>query len=143
MSRWVSPRLDPPVARCLTPPPGSSPLPRVLACCRFEFGLRLLRVAGLGPGTPEAVELLPAESLPEPPSGRFNAYANSYHFLPAKRRLFVRRQRFESSGGFMMALVHAIAHVKVRLRCERGGGATPAAHTPVVLTLASPAAFVP
>lgn len=78
----------------------------------MEFGQRLLTVAGLGTDSANAVQLLPADALPEPPKDRHNAYGNSYYYLPAKRRLFVRRQRFDNSGSFMMAVIHAIAHIK-------------------------------
>lgn len=91
---------------------------RVCCCCcrrcdcSLEFGQRLLTVAGLGTDSANAVQLLPADALPEPPKDRHNAYGNSYYYLPAKRRLFVRRQRFDNSGSFMMAVIHAIAHIK-------------------------------
>jgi len=38
---------------------------------------------------------------------------NSFFYQRAKKILFVRRERMENIGGFVMVILHSMAHIKI------------------------------
>jgi hypothetical protein len=57
------------------------------------------------------VALLLADSLPAPPAHLKSPFRFSFHYDANARELFVRKQRAEDAGEFVLVLAHALAHV--------------------------------
>ena len=62
-------------------------------------------------GTPD-ITLLLASNLP-PNNYTNNCFRHSFFYQHAKKILFVRRERIESVGDFILVLVHCLAHIQV------------------------------
>ena len=62
-------------------------------------------------GTPD-VTLLLASTLP-PNNYDKNMFRRSFFYQHAKKILFVRQERLESVGEFLLVLAHCLAHIKV------------------------------
>ena len=77
----------------------------------YRFGVFIIRVLNKTIHTPE-VSLLLAESLPQNNYER-NAFRNSFYYEHAKKILFIRRERMESIGDFVVVILHCLSHVKV------------------------------
>lgn len=60
------------------------------------------------------VTLLLAEKLPPNPQLARNAYRNSFYFDPNNRILYMRSERLETVGEFLLVLIHCLAHLKVQ-----------------------------
>lgn len=60
------------------------------------------------------VTLLLAEKLPPNPQLTRNAYRNSFYFDPNNRILYMRSERLETVGEFVLVLIHCLAHLKVQ-----------------------------
>lgn len=60
------------------------------------------------------VTLLLAEKLPPNPQLARNAYRNSFYFDPNNRILYMRSERLEMVGEFVLVLIHCLAHLKVQ-----------------------------
>ena len=78
----------------------------------YRFGLFLTRLLKDRCGFPKITVLL-ADSLPQN-NYQQNAYRHSYYFDPEKMLLFIRKERTESVGEFMIVIVHALAHVHIK-----------------------------
>ncbi|KAJ3590432.1 hypothetical protein NHX12_008383 [Muraenolepis orangiensis] len=77
----------------------------------YQHGLLLLRSLHTLQLTPD-VSLHIAAGLPH--NNYFgNAFRNSFFYHEAEERLFVRRQRLQSVGGFSLLLLHCLSHVAV------------------------------
>lgn len=59
------------------------------------------------------VTLLLAEKLPPNPQLTRNAYRNSFYFDSNNRILYMRSERLETVGEFVLVLIHCLAHLKV------------------------------
>ncbi|XP_070551209.1 uncharacterized protein [Ptychodera flava] len=77
----------------------------------YRFGVFLLRMLRHLVRTPE-VTLLLASNLP-PNNYDRNMFRNSFFYQHAQNILFVRQERLESVGEFIMVVLHCIAHIKV------------------------------
>ncbi|GFO26753.1 cytadherence high molecular weight protein 2 [Plakobranchus ocellatus] len=76
----------------------------------YRFGVFLTRLLHQTIDTPE-VTLLLASNLP-PNNYSKNAFRNSIFYEHAKKILFIRRERMDSIGEFVMVIVHSLAHIK-------------------------------
>lgn len=76
----------------------------------YRFGVFIIRMLHQAIGTPE-VSLLLASNLPKNNYDR-NAFRNSVHFEHARKILFVRRERMDSIGEFVVVILHSLAHIK-------------------------------
>ncbi|CAL8351040.1 unnamed protein product [Lota lota] len=77
----------------------------------YQHGLFLLKLLHTLKLTP-AISLQVAASLPHNNYAN-NAFRNSFFYQDAEERLFVRRQRLQSVGGFSLLLLHCMSHVSV------------------------------
>ena len=78
----------------------------------YQFGNFIVRLLSQEAyGFPRVAVLL-AANLP-PNNYRRNAFRNSYRYQHKDGILFVRRERMENVGGFVLVVMHALAHVKV------------------------------
>lgn len=59
------------------------------------------------------ISILLAEKLPPNAQLTRNAYRNSFFFDANNKILYMRRDRLESVGDFILVLVHTLAHIKV------------------------------
>ena len=59
------------------------------------------------------INILLAEKLPPNTQLTRNAYRNSFFFDANNKILYMRRDRLESVGDFILVLVHTLAHIKV------------------------------
>ena len=75
----------------------------------YRFGVFVIRLLHKTIGTPE-VTLLLANNLP---SNNYtnNCFRHSFFYERARRILFVRRERMESIGDFILVIVHTLAHI--------------------------------
>ena len=62
-------------------------------------------------GTPD-VTLLLASNLP-PNNYERNAFRNSVFYEHAKKILFVRKERIDSIGEFVVLILHAMSHINI------------------------------
>lgn len=76
----------------------------------YRFGVFVTRLLHETIGTPE-VSLLLATNLP-PNNYEHNAFRNSVFYEHAKKILFVRRERMDSIGEFVVVILHSLAHIK-------------------------------
>jgi len=60
--------------------------------------------------SPVPVSLLLADALPSNPHTK-TAFRNSFYYDPEQRVLFVRRERLQDVGDFMLLLLHTLAHI--------------------------------
>ena len=58
------------------------------------------------------VTLLLADKLPPNPQLAGNAYRNSFYFDSNNRILYMRKERLENVGEFVLVLIHCLAHLK-------------------------------
>jgi hypothetical protein len=82
---------------------------------RFRFAQRALELMDMGPGSSDPanqVTIVPATALPAN-DNTHNAFRNSFHWDPTTRSLYVRVERMENVGEFVMVLMHSLAHIKV------------------------------
>lgn len=77
----------------------------------YRFGVFLTRLLRHSMGTPE-VTLLLAASLPQNNYDK-NMFRHSFFYQHAKKILFVRKERLESVGEFVMVVAHCLAHIKI------------------------------
>ena len=59
------------------------------------------------------VDILLADKLPPNPHLGQNAYRNSFHYDSNNRILYLRRDRLENAGEFILVLVHTLSHIQV------------------------------
>ncbi|KAG7238714.1 hypothetical protein INR49_031230 [Caranx melampygus] len=78
----------------------------------YQHGLFLMHMLHDMNLTP-AISLQIAASLPNN-NYLNNAFRNSFFYQEAEERLFVRRQRLHSVGGFSLLLLHCLSHVKIK-----------------------------
>ena len=76
----------------------------------YRFGVFIVRLLKETIGTPN-VTLLLASSLPQNDYDR-NMYRRSFFYQRAMNILFIRRERLESVGEFVMLIMHCLAHIK-------------------------------
>jgi hypothetical protein len=92
----------------------------------YRFGVALIKIfsdmqsskAGKE-GSVKPVRLLLATSLPRNPHQSV-AYRNSFHYTAHDHTLFIRRERLEEVGEFVLVLLHSLAHVAA---AEKAGDA--------------------
>ncbi|EDV28435.1 uncharacterized protein TRIADDRAFT_51343 [Trichoplax adhaerens] len=77
----------------------------------YRFGLFVVKMLRQCAKFPE-VTMLVASNLPSHKYDR-NAFRNSYHYDRKRNILFIRNERLESVGDFIVVIMHALAHVKV------------------------------
>lgn len=77
----------------------------------YRFGVFIIRLLNKTIGTPE-VTLLLASNLP-PNNYQNNAFRNSIFYEHKRKILFVRQERLESIGEFVMVLLHSLSHLKI------------------------------
>ncbi|CAH1270801.1 Hypp4442 [Branchiostoma lanceolatum] len=77
----------------------------------YRFGVFITQLLSRHLGSPE-VTLLLASNLP-PNDYERNAFRHSFLFQHAKKILFIRKERMESVGEFVVVLLHCLAHIKV------------------------------
>ncbi|XP_062603182.1 uncharacterized protein LOC134264959 [Saccostrea cucullata] len=76
----------------------------------YRFGVFVTRLLHQTIGTPE-VSLLLATNLP-PNNYKRNAFRNSVFYEHSRKILFVRRERMDSIGEFVVVILHSLAHIK-------------------------------
>ena len=77
----------------------------------YKFGCFIIKmVSSSCDHTP--VTLLLADKVPANPILIRNAYRNSYHYDDLNRILYMRKERMEKVGDFVLVLVHALCHIK-------------------------------
>ncbi|XP_078608959.1 uncharacterized protein LOC144880579 isoform X5 [Branchiostoma floridae x Branchiostoma japonicum] len=77
----------------------------------YRFGVFITQLLSRHLGSPE-VTLLLASNLP-PNDYERNAFRHSFMYQSAKKILFIRKERMESVGEFVVVLLHCLAHIKV------------------------------
>jgi len=77
----------------------------------YRYGVFIIRLLNQAIQTPD-VTLLLASNLPTNNYEK-NAFRKSFFYERARRVLFVRRERLESIGDFVLVLLHCLAHIKV------------------------------
>lgn len=77
----------------------------------YHFGVFVIQMLKQTVGTPD-VTLLLASNLP-PNSYNNNCFRHSFFYQHTKKILFVRLERTESVGDFILVLVHCLAHIQV------------------------------
>jgi len=77
----------------------------------YRFGVFVIRLLHQQIGTPD-VTLLLASNLP-PNNYDRNAFRNSVFYEYSKNLLFVRRERMDSIGEFVVLILHAVSHIHV------------------------------
>lgn len=77
----------------------------------YRFGVFITQLLQDIMDVPE-VTLLVASSLP-PNNYSKNAFRNSFFYERSRRILFVRQERMDSVGDFVVLLMHCLAHIKV------------------------------
>lgn len=75
----------------------------------YQFGSFVIRLLHETVNTPQ-VTLLLASNLP-PNDYDHNCFRNSFFYEHARKILFVRRERLESIGDFIVLIVHCVAHI--------------------------------
>ncbi|KAH3750553.1 hypothetical protein DPMN_185080 [Dreissena polymorpha] len=76
----------------------------------YRFGVFVIKLLHEQIGTPETTLLL-ASNLP-PNNYERNAFRNSIYYEHARNILFVRKERIDSIGEFVVLILHSMAHVK-------------------------------
>ncbi len=76
----------------------------------YRFGVFLIRFLRRSMNTPD-VTLLLASALP-PNNYEKNMFRRSFFYQHAKKILFIRQERLESVGEFLLVIAHCMAHVK-------------------------------
>ena len=79
----------------------------------YQFGNFVMRMLSQDEYRFPKVTLLLASNLP-PNNYSKNAFRNSYRYQRKEKILFVRQERMEHVGGFVLVVIHALAHIKVR-----------------------------
>ncbi|XP_013391352.1 uncharacterized protein LOC106159584 [Lingula anatina] len=77
----------------------------------YRFGVFINRMLHQLVDAPD-VTLLLASNLP-PNNYEFNAFRNSFFYEHARKILFIRAERLESVGDFIVVILHCLAHIKV------------------------------
>lgn len=77
----------------------------------YRYGVFVIRLLHQSIGTPD-VSLLLASNLPPNNYGK-NAFRNSVFYENGRRIIFVRRERMDSIGEFVVVILHTLAHIKV------------------------------
>ena len=77
----------------------------------YRYGVFVIRLLNQNIGTPD-VSLLLASNLP-PNNYDKNAFRNSVFYEHRRKIMFVRRERMESIGEFVVVILHTLAHIKV------------------------------
>ena len=77
----------------------------------YRFGVFVTQMLRKTMDTPE-VTLLLASNLPSNNYER-NAFRNSFFYEHARRVLFVRQERMQGVGDFLVVIMHCLAHIKV------------------------------
>lgn len=77
----------------------------------YRFGVFIIRLLHETMQTPE-VTLLLASNLPANNYKR-NPFRNSVFYENKRKVLFVRKERMDSIGDFVLVIVHSLAHIKV------------------------------
>ncbi|RMB91997.1 hypothetical protein DUI87_31526 [Hirundo rustica rustica] len=75
----------------------------------FHYGLSVLQFLTFHIKAPE-ITLGVASSLPQSPAPG-NAFRNSFFYQNSKKKLFILRDCLGSGGGFLLVLVHCLAHI--------------------------------
>ena len=78
----------------------------------YRFGVFVIRLLHRTIGSPE-VTLLLASNLP-PNDYERNCFRHSFFFEHARGILFIRRERLESIGDFVLLIVHCMAHLAAK-----------------------------
>ncbi|XP_071958404.1 uncharacterized protein [Antedon mediterranea] len=78
----------------------------------YKFGVFISKLVATNCGH-QPVTLLLAEKIPNNPNLTKNAYRNSYHFDDVNQILYMRLNRLDFVGDFVLVLVHALAHIKI------------------------------
>ena len=78
----------------------------------YQFGNFVMRMLAQKEYRFPKVTLLLASNLP-PNNYSKNAFRNSYRYGHKEKILFVRQERMEHVGGFILAVIHALAHIKI------------------------------
>ena len=77
----------------------------------YRFGVFIVRLLHQTLRTPD-ISLLLATNLPTNNYDR-NAFRNSVFYEHAKKVLFIRKERMDSIGEFVVVILHSLAHIKV------------------------------
>ena len=77
----------------------------------YRFGVFTTQLLQEVMDVPE-VTLLVASSLPANNYSK-NAFRNSFFYERSRRILFVRQERMDSVGDFIVLIMHCLAHIKV------------------------------
>ena len=77
----------------------------------YRFGVFVTQMLRNVMQAPE-VTLLLASNLP-PNNYECNAFRNSFFYEHARKILFVRQERMQSVGDFIVVIMHCLAHIKV------------------------------
>ena len=77
----------------------------------YQFGVFITKLLQSSLEVPE-VNLLLASDLP-PNNYCKNAFRNSFHYEHARKMLYIRQERMDSVGDFIVLLIHCLAHIKV------------------------------
>ena len=82
----------------------------------YRFGVFITQILQEIMGAPE-ITLLIASSLP---SNNYtnNAFRNSFFYERSRKILFVRKERMDSVGDFVVLIMHCLAHIKVDDLCD-------------------------
>ena len=76
----------------------------------YRYGVFITQLLQQSLDVPE-VTLLLASSLP-PNDYAKNAFRNSFFFDHSRKILFIRQERMESVGDFVVVILHCLSHVK-------------------------------
>ena len=82
----------------------------------YRFGVFIIQLLQDVMEVPE-VTLLIASSLP-PNNYSKNAFRNSFFYERSRKILFVRQERMDSVGDFVVLMMHCLAHIKVDDLCD-------------------------
>lgn len=77
----------------------------------YRFGVFIIQLLQEVMGVPQ-VTLLIASSLP-PNNYSKNAFRNSFFYERSRQILFIRQERMDSVGDFVVLMMHCLAHIKV------------------------------
>lgn len=77
----------------------------------YRFGVFIINFLHKTIQTPD-VTLLLASNLPKNNYEK-NCFRNSFFYQHAKRILFIRKERMESIGDFVLVILHCLAHIKM------------------------------
>lgn len=77
----------------------------------YRFGIFMVELLHKSAGTP-MVTLLLASNLPRN-NYKNNAFRHSIYYEHKRKILFIRHERMESIGDFIVVILHSLAHLKV------------------------------